>query len=647
MLLLEEAHPPLLALLEVANRDRTQMAKKLESDETRRKTGQADIASTSEKPQSYIVPTLDGSWIKFGRLATDASICEVFQHSLFGYDLNWRGYKGAGGRDIADPSHLMAQWLRQQSEARGLSEVDLSYNLAPKERLFRIADRNFTACLQRLEKEDPQRLVIIATYFLPSLSGAAHFGHANIGKIECIHPQVEERSSISREGQIERSQVIVGKTPCLDFGKADLMENPEKQLLIMLLVEEAHTALKSILDDADGLRRDIAGSPEREKLSHEAEQQTQLDLPNGYLIRSRGRKLRFGTIASDESICSVLRKSLFEHDPDWRGYRDADGGAILDPKGLMAQWLRNRGEKLGLNEADLSTGLFPKDQVLRIADENFAKCLQSLEKDTPQTLTVIATHILPQLSESKHFGHANIRRIECVHPQTHLNPSISPEGKIREDVFVEEKLCLRFWKGDLMAQRDLQFLVMLLIEEAHPAILSILEDSDRVCIEAAENAAVNEQLNLAAKARAAKEAETQQKVEELRRQAEASKEAELRRAVEKQLREIYMDYSGVKRCHAARKGYERVYITEDQFSLANNAVKVKVQALAKQFIKLDVDKLWLDITKDEDKMATDLYPNPYPSATYLEHFEYTCKMALDGTLKEDNIYLPPGLQKDF
>jgi peptidoglycan hydrolase-like protein with peptidoglycan-binding domain len=172
----------------------------------------------------------------------------------------------------------------------------------------------------------------------------------------------------------------------------------------------------------------------------------------------------FGTIASADEICKLLKHPFFSHDPFW--YKSTD----WDPSNLGSQWFidRDKGLPLHFMAMDVST------QTRRLTDANLRACLRTLAAEQSATLPIIAQ--LLNLPDAQGKGQSCYLGNETV-----TTKYMTPEGQIRERQSARPLPPCAQWPTFQTAQlpRPLELLLLLTLNEGHPALISLLDAANK------------------------------------------------------------------------------------------------------------------------------------------------------------------------
>jgi len=190
---------------------------------------------------------LDAAEPIVGFVATADEICELLTHKLFSYPIEDYKlvYGGGTGRGRAlqwDGTEGAALWLKQKTE--GLRYNYDEVNLSGVTR--KLANKNLSDCLYRLDKLNPDTYKILEQYFLIYLTAGE----------KCFEPSYELEQRIDDLGNITEKRIPGEKhytQQCLTFhyGKAYVHGWSWSTFAILLVWSEGHAILKTILDSGE------------------------------------------------------------------------------------------------------------------------------------------------------------------------------------------------------------------------------------------------------------------------------------------------------------------------------------------------------------------------------------------------------------
>jgi TPR repeat protein len=169
--------------------------------------------------------------ITIGKVATATSMCQVFDHPIFGHSFSELQRIGFGEYHInngLDRQNLMKGWLRDRVKGSGWYPVDEN-----------IIEENMSSCLKSIFNSNVDKYNTIHLLFL------AISQHSDT---PCFDRQYKTVIKIDDAGHKYENRVPIGDPPkCADF--SGNMIGITNIILLMTSLEEAHPVLSSVLDD--------------------------------------------------------------------------------------------------------------------------------------------------------------------------------------------------------------------------------------------------------------------------------------------------------------------------------------------------------------------------------------------------------------
>ena len=183
------------------------------------------------------------------------------------------------------------------------------------------------------------------------------------------------------------------------------------------------------------------------------------------VVSDSGVSIAIGRLASADSICKILSHPLFSKSgPDLSAVNYASIGYI-DPRGLLHEWLIARLARAGIKHENFELAEFNK------ANKNLSDCLRTMAASDKNRYNVIA-YILGSYIDANY---------PCFEQQYNIITELGDDGAKHEvkTLRKEQKFCLRKDAEAVSAMNTQDMLrAMLVLEEAHPGLITVLDDAN-------------------------------------------------------------------------------------------------------------------------------------------------------------------------
>lgn len=207
-----------------------------------------------------------------------------------------------------------------------------------------------------------------------------------------------------------------------------------------------------------------------------------------YFIEGTDRAHQFGTLAQANEICAIFGHPFFSQtglvrsgpgrairEPQKPGQMEDGWGRLIDPHGLSRQWLSNRSAKI--RDIFYSSNAVDAKNWRRSsasADENLTVCLRQLKEVQSERYANVI----------KIFSSTNLPLSKCLSEVTETKRSISEDGKISEQTETRRsERCYNTMDRNVYNDRLIDLMNMVMLREAHPAIISLLDEAEKAVSE--------------------------------------------------------------------------------------------------------------------------------------------------------------------
>jgi hypothetical protein len=213
---------------------------------------------------------------------------------------------------------------------------------------------------------------------------------------------------------------------------------------------------------------------------------------------------RIGTVASAAEICEMLKHPFFHHplssytepNPNYRNEpplspeehtnpvltkeeKEYFFNPVMQPQTRWREWDSKRLKYKWLLECAKASKVYAvDDDTLAAADTEFRGCLFEISRDTPYVIPTLEKYFLRR----DLIGFTAYDGVRCYDlDATRTVRTLSPDGKLIErEIKVEPHRCIYPIGGKLRIASEFDnFIFMLVLREAHPALKSLLDLAEK------------------------------------------------------------------------------------------------------------------------------------------------------------------------